>query len=495
LHVAINYDYEDLVDVLLAAGADVNAVGFCKETALYLACRWNRPRIVQPLLRAGANPNISGPLGTPLVKAIHEFMDVSVVQALVEAGADVNAPGRIDGSAWPVSPLVIAIYRRRRNVVNILLNAGARIDWAINVAAACDDSDEIVDLLLDAGADVNYLDRNGATPLLIAAYRGHESVVERLLDAGGANLEAKTRKGGSTALVLAARRGHQEIVRKLIDAGADIEAEDDTGATALMNAVTKCHENSARMLLEAGARTELTSSTDTLLFAALRYDTRLLPKFSGNTLQGMVTLLLATGAARDVNARDSRGRTALMVAASLGLVHVMDTLLDHPGVDVHAKDDAGCTALMHATVYTTKLLTVSRIDERDPFGENALMKRASRQTSENAQGDFFFAACMRGVDINATDSAGTTVLMKAAARGNYGMVVGLLSLDVDVNVATPDGRTALMLAAWEGHDSMVNLLLAHGANPGAHGLYGMTARTMALSRTNIDLSKLRTHVT
>jgi ankyrin repeat protein len=79
---------------------------------------------------------------------------------------------------------------------------------------------ERVSSLIEAGADIDSLDRHGQTALINAAHKGHTDVV-RLLVHHGADLN-RTVKHGLTALMLAVIGDHSDIVRVLVDAGADV---------------------------------------------------------------------------------------------------------------------------------------------------------------------------------------------------------------------------------------------------------------------------------
>lgn len=74
-------------------------------------------------------------------------------------------------------------------------------------------------MLIGKGALVNSREsRNGATPLMVAAFEGHEDVVRILLEAG-ADVNAKDAEG-NTALSLATTRGHQDVIKLLKAKGA-----------------------------------------------------------------------------------------------------------------------------------------------------------------------------------------------------------------------------------------------------------------------------------
>lgn len=74
------------------------------------------------------------------------------------------------------------------------------------------------------------VNQEGWAPLHYAAFEGHLDLVERLIAAGAAIDALAPNK--STALMLAARNGHIDAVRALIRAGADLDLRNDAGQTA-----------------------------------------------------------------------------------------------------------------------------------------------------------------------------------------------------------------------------------------------------------------------
>jgi ankyrin repeat protein len=89
---------------------------------------------------------------------------------------------------------------------------------------------ERVYALLNAGADVDALDRYGQTALMNAAQRGDAAMV-RALASRGANLN-HTAKYRLTALMLAVINDHADVVRALVAAGADREMKGNKGPFA-----------------------------------------------------------------------------------------------------------------------------------------------------------------------------------------------------------------------------------------------------------------------
>ncbi len=119
----------------------------------------------------------------------------------------------------------------------------------------------------------------------------------------------------------------------------------------------------------------------------------------------------------DVNARDTRGNTALMLATVYAGPDSMRLLLDR-GADIDATNNAGANALMRAAPddFKVRLLLEYGADPnaRSAFGNTALMLAARPANSHRAVG----LLLSRGADARATNRFGATALMAAAAGGD-----------------------------------------------------------------------------
>jgi ankyrin repeat protein len=110
---------------------------------------------------------------------------------------------------------------------------------------------EIIQALIDLGADVNVLDELDGTPLIDAVDNEDPRVMETLLRSGAdPNVASGT---GLTALMSAAMDGNRRAVLVLLEHGADINAADLVGRTALMRAAREGHQELCELLLQAGA--------------------------------------------------------------------------------------------------------------------------------------------------------------------------------------------------------------------------------------------------
>ena len=149
--------------------------------------------------------------------------DLEAVRLLLAEGVDVNAV-QGDGN----TALHWAAYRRNAELVRLLVDA--RADTAAKtrigdmtplfMAAKVGDA-EIMELLLQAGADANIANTNGTTPLMLAAGSGKTAAVQLLLDHGG-DVNARDITNGQTAVMFAAALNRGEAISMLVESGADL---------------------------------------------------------------------------------------------------------------------------------------------------------------------------------------------------------------------------------------------------------------------------------
>ena len=163
---------------------------------------------------------------TPLIRA-STMGHRDIVQLLLNAGADVNQEIRYK-KCMAKSPLMMAAFYNHKDVVKLLIDAGAETDKADNLGmtplhrAVWQNGVEVVKLLLDNGADVNKAidDDAGITPLIYAAFYGYYDVAKLLIDRG-ARVE-KASNEGETPLITAVGQNKKEVVKLLLDSGASV---------------------------------------------------------------------------------------------------------------------------------------------------------------------------------------------------------------------------------------------------------------------------------
>ena len=189
LHWAAHWDDVATVELLIHAGAEVNAANDYGVPPLAVACQNGSTvsaKVVEILLKAGANPNAEFPSGETVLMTASFAGNVDVVKALLARGANVNATEIAKGQ----TALMWAVSEGHRDVVRALLDQGADVNahstgqFTPLLFAARGGDVELARMLLVAGADINARGADDNTPLLIATFRRHVNLAKALLDAG-----------------------------------------------------------------------------------------------------------------------------------------------------------------------------------------------------------------------------------------------------------------------------------------------------------------------
>ncbi|XP_031786075.1 ankyrin repeat and KH domain-containing protein mask isoform X6 [Nasonia vitripennis] len=310
------------------------------DTALTLACAGGHEELVELLLSRGADIEHRDKKGfTPLILAATAGHQ-KVVEILFNHGADIEA----QSERTKDTPLSLACSGGRYEVVELLLNRGANkehrnvSDYTPLSLAASGGYVNIIKLLLSHGAEINSRtgSKLGISPLMLAAMNGHTAAVKLLLDMGS-DINAQIETNRNTALTLACFQGRHEVVSLLLDRKANVEHRAKTGLTPLMEAASGGYVEVGRVLLNKGAdvnATPVPSSRDTALtIAADKGHCR------------FVELLLSKGT--QVEVKNKKGNSPLWLAANGGHLNVVD-LLYHAGADIDSQDNRKVSCLMAA---------------------------------------------------------------------------------------------------------------------------------------------------
>ena len=180
---------------------------------------------------------------------------------------------------------------------------------------------------------------------------------------------------------------------------------------------------------------------------------------------GALQRLLAQGQA--VDARDARGRTALLVATHYGKVAAARALMA-AGADVNAKDELQDSAYLYAgarglnDILRLTLRHGADLKSTNRYGGTALIPAAERGHVETVQ-----LLIDAGVDVNHVNRLHWTALLEAVLLGDGGarhqaIVRALMAAGADVNLADGDGVTPLQHARAKGYAAMARDLQAAG---------------------------------
>lgn len=324
-------------------------------------------------------------MSTPLHIALSSVRDeenlVNILIFLTEAGADVNVE---DKSCC--TPLYLAVKRGSLNIVQILLDAGAK-DTTYEKWRSRRIFREYA---------ISTHREEEKFPLMDAISYGYSDIAERLIKVAGSNVNVENSFMNYSALLVACSRGDERVAKILIEAGADMEHKDIWGRTVLMWSVSRGQENIVRLLIHYKANIEAkdshhytslflvrgTSILKMLLEAGADTEARDKEKWETPLIHlacfpNYVRLLIYYGA--NVNARRSGLETALMVAAKKGVLESAELLLQN-GADTEIESDVGATALMYAVkeqqeeIVRLLLQYGANVDAKDWYGGSVLQR-------------------------------------------------------------------------------------------------------------------------
>lgn len=254
----------DIIESLLNRGGDVMARDLFGNTPLHNACALGDKNVIQSLLAHGANPNVNNNNGESPFNHVVYAGQTDIVRLMLQNGADIQ-PQNMD--FW--RPLYLASIYGREETVSVLLQHGANVNAQRPLGGTIlgetisrgSSHHGTAAILLAGGADPNAPDR----PLYLAVDRGLADIVQLLLD-HGADIPTADRGRQVPLLHTACILGHTEVIQALLKGGSDVNGLSENGNTALHHWITLSrfrvntnprtpisYSDTLRMLLKHGA--------------------------------------------------------------------------------------------------------------------------------------------------------------------------------------------------------------------------------------------------
>lgn len=328
LHVAVERGHRDRTSKLIAEGADVNARAARGMTPLHVAAIEGNRETADLLLAANARRDRKDDSGrTPVYRALerghHDLAKRLLPDSVAGEGLFVAAFAGDDGA-------VKAALDKEPAGIDARIHAG----WSALHLAAFGGHDAVVDRLLKAGAKVDVADEDDWTPLHVAVAHSQEKVVGRLLLAK-ADPRAKIKYSEQQPLIYAALSGNTQVAKQLVAANADPAAATANRESAAHYAASRGQVGFLEYLASLRVPLDAPNSTEkTPLHIAAE---------SGQAKA--VEFLLKHGA--KIEARTKDGSRPLHLAVRMGQRDVVEALL-RAGASIEAESDHGVTPLRTA---------------------------------------------------------------------------------------------------------------------------------------------------
>ena len=270
--------------------------------------------------------------------------------------------------------------------------------------------------------------------LHICAWYGLPTVLSAL-DPGYGLVDVIEHKYEQTPLMYACRRGHVELTRQLLRLGASQRKVSTRGRTALFEAILGHHSGgNPRPAKKASKHNEIV-------------------EILVNEMPGDLDINF-------VNTHE-RKRTALMTAAHLGHVDMVDILLGHQDINVDLQDDNGMTALYlaaredHHRIAQRLLDIGARTDIVDYQAGRSPLRCAAERDHTDTVGLLLEYGAYPGLK----DREGGTAMLRAVNRGAQSALMAMMEHPIDVECVDHDGQSLLHGAARNGYHKIARLLM------------------------------------
>ena len=417
---AADLNYVDVVNKLLTDGCEVDQIDGAGDTPLIKAiCRDNN-EIVKLLCRYKANVNHKNNDGaSPFSLSFFHAADRTIVQYLRQMG------GHFDHELFSyIADGDETVFKHFKFDIEV---QDSELHSLLHYAAAAGRL-SLVQLFLKQGL-THTKDKQGNTPLILAAWNGQHKTVEWLLKNGGANISEKNCQGFS-AIHAASINGHLEVLKLLVNEfHISVQDIDNLGNTPLLLAGHEGHLEIVRWLLKGlhprSTVREYNRNGNNVFHCAIL----------GGRLNVVAWLLSKKKVKKsDENKNIYTAESALHLAAKYGqnqtILHLLNSAYSTPN-EIHTTD--GSTAL-HFAAMSGKITTMAYLHE-----EGAL--------------------------INVTNSYGNTPLHIAAEHGQLEKVEWLVRRNITLLSRKNNiGATPFILASYTRELETAEKLLELGAN-------------------------------
>lgn len=333
--LALQYGYLSLAaDIADLNGFDLNCEG---HNPLRASITVGAVQLAEKLLEQGANPNYyQEGLGSLLLLAIESGL-YPLAERLIQKGAEVN-------------------FRDQRG-------------WTALMYASFKGDKRTTEFLLDQNADPNIRNNDGWNAVVGAMATGHTEIVDLLMKRGGVFGE----KYAQAAMVSCFKKGDYKLAIKLLESGINPNFYDGKNEPLLIQAINNNNKEFALTLLDYGANPNSVSNygDPALNLCAFKGFNEIIQKlydcgadmnfYNGQTsavicaasynLPDTIQLLARLGCS--VNARDSKGNTALHIASKAGYSESVTALLNN-GCNVNINNYKGNSAKDVASSYSIK---------------------------------------------------------------------------------------------------------------------------------------------
>jgi len=233
-------DHFNVLQLLLDKGAKIEAPNFedNRNTTLHYAACWGATQCVRILLARKADVNCRAKDQSSPLSFAAEKGHVEIAKMLLDAGANMESKNDSEEKGG-ATPLLLAAHNGQFNMAKLLIDRHANVSEKTVDGLSClhlairsgTDNEDLVRLLIRAGAKPDDVTKSGDSALHYASYMGYVKSALALIESGS-RLEDRG-QNNSTPMHFAAREGQTDVVRLLVAKGASMDCKDSDGDTPL----------------------------------------------------------------------------------------------------------------------------------------------------------------------------------------------------------------------------------------------------------------------
>ncbi len=456
------------------------------------------PKILKGLKADDEELNVQFEISVADVRNNKNLFNYPDTEKLIEFSLEENKFRTVEGS----SILLQAVKNGRADLVQKLIEKGANVNehdtkgMTMLMKAALFNHSNVGITLVKEGADIRLQDEDGFTAVTLAAALGYVDMALKLVEEY-TKITNNKNNDVKTPLMIAAELGNMNLCLKLIEKNNHVNAQDNEGNTALLYAIQNNHLDVMDELIEQGAdvNTQDKKGYSVLLHAVQNY----------NLDKEVSYKLIEKGA--NLNEKNDCGFTAIGYLSALGDFETAQTLIEKYIEIMNAKNNENKTALMYtvennyhniAFMMANKLndakLCLDLIEKgvdvnaKDKNGDTFLLHVIQ---NDNLDKEVALKLVEKGADIKTKNDSGFTVIGYLIALGDFDRAINLMEKYTEVmNAQNNEGKTALIHTVELSNDDLCVKLIEGGADVNAKDNENKTALMYAIEKGDMEIALL-----